>query len=515
MPAIPHIRSVSARQNSESATTAAIITPPAPPTNLSASEVSSTTVTLTWSDSADNETGFVVERSIGSSAFSEVDRLGVNVQTFTDTGLSASSNYTYRVAAFNDGGNSDYATTQVTTNPAPPVLSGPTTSSGDFTLSWSFTWPGGFATSQDRFVIEESTTSSTSGFVEIDSVFRFTGQTSYTINRTAGTYYYRVKAISFSPTAVSDYSNIATVAVNQAGSIPAPISNLTFVHTGLSEVRLDWQNNANNATVIAILESTDGSNFTEIGTISANLTSEPMTQLRPCMQYWYKLVARNTFGDAIASNAVTFSKDLTARITISNAAISPLLDSFGFTYDVGCFNFNNGTGGIGLYDNNFNDLLDNETGANVNYVFPREPELAGQFSSDWNLIYGKRYDGTANLVLLANFSTWTTVTRPQFVAIHLNVNNNFVTPVSMWGGDYNTNTVDFFGTVRGVVMTSPGAPGFSIDFGDLPTASNQGVIQGAASGNIFFVTPALPGEFQTTYGATVIMELNMPVYNDF
>jgi hypothetical protein len=101
-------------------TTPAPPPPPTPPSDLTATATSSTQIALTWSD-ATNEEGYRVERCSGScEAFAQVAEVAPNVTTFGDSGLAASTTYTYRVQAFNGAGSSDYSNTAVATTPAPP-----------------------------------------------------------------------------------------------------------------------------------------------------------------------------------------------------------------------------------------------------------------------------------------------------------------------------------------------------------------------------------------------------------
>lgn len=87
-------------------------TPPetvAAPTSLTATATASS-VTLTWTDNASNEQGFVVERKTGASGtYAPIDTLGANTVTFTNTGLPAATNYGYRVRAFKNTTYSGYS----------------------------------------------------------------------------------------------------------------------------------------------------------------------------------------------------------------------------------------------------------------------------------------------------------------------------------------------------------------------------------------------------------------------
>jgi subtilisin family serine protease len=89
--------------------------PPAPaaPTNLNAAAASSSAIDLTWADNSDNESGFKIERCQGSGCanFTQIATVGANVTSFQNTGLSASTEYSYRVRASNSGGDSGYTNT--------------------------------------------------------------------------------------------------------------------------------------------------------------------------------------------------------------------------------------------------------------------------------------------------------------------------------------------------------------------------------------------------------------------
>jgi hypothetical protein len=82
---------------------------PNAPGNLSASALSGSQITLTWSDNSSNETGFTLERSADGINWSQFAMVGSNVISYTDTGLFASTTYNYRVSAYNSAGNSSYS----------------------------------------------------------------------------------------------------------------------------------------------------------------------------------------------------------------------------------------------------------------------------------------------------------------------------------------------------------------------------------------------------------------------
>jgi hypothetical protein len=62
---------------------------------------------LKWQDASSNETGFKVERALGTSgSFSQIATVGTNVQCYTDSTLSSGKTNCYRVSAYKSNGSS-------------------------------------------------------------------------------------------------------------------------------------------------------------------------------------------------------------------------------------------------------------------------------------------------------------------------------------------------------------------------------------------------------------------------
>jgi PKD repeat protein len=96
--------------------------PPAAPSNLTASAVSSSQINLAWTDNSGDEDGFKIERCQGAGCtnFAQIATVGANVTTYSNTGLSASTTYRYRVRAHNASGDSPYSNEAEATTLAPP-----------------------------------------------------------------------------------------------------------------------------------------------------------------------------------------------------------------------------------------------------------------------------------------------------------------------------------------------------------------------------------------------------------
>jgi hypothetical protein len=70
------------------------------------------TLILNWSCTATNEDGFKIERSLnGSSGWAQISTTGINIHTFTNTGLTSNTRYYYRVRSYNRLGDSAYSNT--------------------------------------------------------------------------------------------------------------------------------------------------------------------------------------------------------------------------------------------------------------------------------------------------------------------------------------------------------------------------------------------------------------------
>src|SRR5436309_6663762 len=102
------------------------------PSNLTALVVSMSRIDLSWQDNSSNENGFEVQRSTTgpSGAFSLRASLPVNTTAFSDSGLTASTQYCYKVRAYQTKGPKTYfspfsaVVCAATPSPPPPPQPG-------------------------------------------------------------------------------------------------------------------------------------------------------------------------------------------------------------------------------------------------------------------------------------------------------------------------------------------------------------------------------------------------------
>ena len=102
--------------------------PPAAPSGLTATAVSSSRINLAWTDNSDNEAGFVIERSPNGVTgwLSLTPSTAPNATSYSDTGLAAATAYFYRVKATNASGDSAWSNVANATTGSASGLAAPT-----------------------------------------------------------------------------------------------------------------------------------------------------------------------------------------------------------------------------------------------------------------------------------------------------------------------------------------------------------------------------------------------------
>ena len=318
---------------------------PAAPSDLNADAQSQSSIALTWTDNADNETGFKLERSLTQfSGFSQTALLPANQVNYTDSGLDASTTYYYRIRAYNTNGDSGYGTTAaattyaVTAGPtAPSNLNASANSASAITLTWSDN-----ADDESGFKLERSTAEFT-GFIQISLLSA--NQTSYmdTDLSASTTYYYRIRA--YNNDGDSAYSNTPNATTQAALNTPLPPTNLVAAPLSASQISLSWTDNSDNAMGFKIERSNiqDGG-FTQIGT--ATSTEFVNSGLTAATTYYYRVRAYNAAGDSAYSNTAS------ATTSASPVPVSP--------NNISVSNIAESSARI-----NWNDRSDNETGFEV------------------------------------------------------------------------------------------------------------------------------------------------------
>ena len=148
------------------------LAPPSDPTSMAGTAVSTTQINLSWTDNSNDETGFKLERQFdGQGSWDLVAAsLAPNTSAYSDSGLTASTLYHYRISAFNAVGSSGFAAADATTNdlPAngvPGGLVATMLSSSAIDVVWT-----DVATNATSFVVQHSSVGSSGPWTTIGSV---------------------------------------------------------------------------------------------------------------------------------------------------------------------------------------------------------------------------------------------------------------------------------------------------------------------------------------------------------
>jgi titin len=222
----------------------------AAPSNASATAVSDSRIDVSWQDNSGNEDGFEVHRSTTGPAgtFTLRASIGAGGTSFSDAGLSHSTEYCYKVRAFRSSkGKTSYSafsSTACATTSAPPPPAAPSgldarpQSSTAIDVSWTDN-----ATTEDGFRVERSTDGgaawTVAGTTRADSA-TWTFGMMFTDSGRASEQPVCYRVIAFNAWGDSPPSN------TDCTTPPAGPTNLTAVllDTLVFEVELTWTDNS-------------------------------------------------------------------------------------------------------------------------------------------------------------------------------------------------------------------------------------------------------------------------------
>jgi len=239
---------------------------------------SATQINLAWTASTDNVgvTGYMAERCSGASCSNFAQVAAPTATTFNDTGLAASTSYSYRVratdAANNLSGFSSTATTSTMAGPdttppsAPANLTATAASVSQINLSWTASTDNVGVTG---YRVERCHGTACSSFAQIatptTTAFSDTGLTAST------SYSYRVRAADAANN-LSTFSSTATTSTPSAASISVSISpTRAAIAVGQTQTYVATvSNDSQNLGVTWAVDTIPGGSAVTLGTIDAN-----------------------------------------------------------------------------------------------------------------------------------------------------------------------------------------------------------------------------------------------------
>jgi len=272
---------------------------PEAPSNLVVIAASDTSIIVSWTDNSDDEVGFKLQRSLdGISSWGTVYTALEGETNYTDTGLTHSTTYHYRIFAYNDIGESSYSdTAEATTNLQTPTNLEGTVSGLNIGLTWNYD-----LSSQNGFKIERSLYGS-KVWSEIATVAAQT--TSYDDeNLGSGTRYeYRIRAYNIN--GQSSYSNIIDVTTMVAPSAPSEFIGYEDSQNGYIEFM--WSDLLDETGYILERSDNGGNTWSVLANIAADEINYKDYTAAPGVSYSYRIKGYNAVGDGEYSSVLNLS----------------------------------------------------------------------------------------------------------------------------------------------------------------------------------------------------------------
>jgi len=273
--------------------------PPAAPSDLVATNVTSAQVDLAWTDNSANEDGFVIERSADLGAtWNQAGQTGAGVASFSDTNVIPGNSYLYQVYAFNNITGNSAPSNSVQADvpnvvPADPTnLIATAVASTQVDLAWTDN-----ANNEDGFRVERSDDGGTT--------WNPVGQTAASVTTfsdtglTPGTgYMYRVYAFNIVGDSTNPTDPISVTTTT--GTPPAAPSNLLVTNRTASSLTLTWMDNSNNEDGFTVQIATDKIFTQSVQTfnVGADVTTYMFFPLAPNTKYFMRVAAFNAAGSS-------------------------------------------------------------------------------------------------------------------------------------------------------------------------------------------------------------------------
>jgi chitodextrinase len=270
-------------------------TPPTTPTSLVASNITTSSVTISWNASTDNVgvAGYRVYRN-GS-------QIGTTSSTsFTDSGLSSGTSYSYNVAAFDAAGNTSAqsaglsvtTTTSTPSDTTPPTVPSGLTATNVTSSQVSFQW----SPSTDNVGVAGYRVYRNGALIGTVTTTNFTdgGRSAST------TYTYNVAAFDAAGNASAQSANLVVTTSAPPGDTTPPSvpTNLSTSSVSSTSISFSWSAATDNVGVSGYRVYRNGSS---VGTTSA--TSYTDNGLTPNSTYSYTVSAFDAAGNSSAASS--------------------------------------------------------------------------------------------------------------------------------------------------------------------------------------------------------------------
>jgi len=263
------------------------------PTYLSVLVLDDQSVKLSWQNNCSFNTGFKIERKMGTEEFIVVKELPATENSFVDFSLTYGTQYIYRIAVTTESNTSNYSEEIIvkTVFPGPSNLSSEVLDDRTASIYWADNCSFETGYKIERRMADED-------FMIITQLPA--NSTMYTDDqiKTEKQYFYRVQAItSINESDFSNIENISTV-------FPSP-SNLMIENMTTGSIKLKWNDNCNFEDGYLIERSQDGIEFRMIKKTNSNATEFIDKKLINNVEYTYRVQAFSDYNTSHSSNTIT------------------------------------------------------------------------------------------------------------------------------------------------------------------------------------------------------------------
>lgn len=224
-----------------------VLTPPLAATDFAATPASDTSVTLSWTDVATTESGYLIERSTDGNNWTTITpttvagltvSVAANTVSAVDSGLTQNTSYQYRITARNTAGDSAQVgpvsvTTLYAAAPAITGLTASPVSDTSITVSWTAVTAG--------TATEISLVRSSAGVADVSIPVALGDSTVTDTGLTQGTAYtYTINTLNGVNNAQPNAGPVATIAATTHYAAAPALSAVTATADSPTQVSLAW-----------------------------------------------------------------------------------------------------------------------------------------------------------------------------------------------------------------------------------------------------------------------------------